>query len=291
MPRSRTRPVLEVSLTETLRITPTAELDFDALAALFNEAYRDYEVPMHVDAGAIAFMHDALDLAPERSCLAWEDGKPIGVGFLGLRGTRAWIGGMGVTPAARRRGIGERIMKQLIAQAREAGVQTLLLEVLEENARARQLYEKLGFRTFRQLEVLHWDGVPPPAVSAAIVAADPHAARRRILANRRIPEPWQRDDETLDRLDVSTPALRAVSSPAADAIYRVTDGRAAVLQMTAPDVDSAGQLLDAIRAKPEVKLVRFLNVPANHPAAKALHLRGATKIATQLEMALELQRH
>lgn len=278
-------------MTETLRITPTAELGFDALAALFNEAYQDYAVPMHLDAGAIAFMHEALDLVPERSCLVWEDGRPIGVGFLGLRGTRAWVGGMGVTPAARRRGVGERILQQLIAHAREAGVQTLLLEVLESNTGARLLYEKLGFRTFRQLEVLHWDGVPPPVVSSTIVASDPQAARRRIIANRRLPEPWQRDDETLDRLDVSSPALRAVSSPQGDAIYRVADGRANVLQMAAPDVDSAGHLLDAIRAKPEVTLVRFLNVPAAHPAAKALHVRGATVIATQHEMALELQKH
>ena len=275
-------------MTEPLRLTPTTELGLDAIAALFNEAYQDYEVPMHMDAGAIAFMHEALDLVPERSCLAWQDGRPVGIGFLGLRGSRGWVGGMGVTPDARRRGIGERIMQELITQAREAGVRTLLLEVLETNTRAKQLYEKLGFRAFRQLEVLHWDGVPPPVVSASIFASEPREARRRILAKRRFPEPWQRDDETLERLDVSSPALRAVSSPVADAVYRVSDGRANVLQMAAPDTDSAGQLLDAIRAKPEVTLVRFLNVPALHPAAKALHLRGATRLATQLEMAMEL---
>lgn len=276
-------------MTEPLRLTPTADLGFDALAALFNEAYQDYEVPMHMDAGAIAFMHEALDLVPERSCLAWQGGRPVGVGFLGLRGSRGWIGGMGVTPDARRRGIGERIMQKLIAQAREAGVRTLLLEVLETNSGARLLYEKLGFRAFRELEVLHWDGVPPPVVPPTIVASDPQAARRRIVAKRSLAEPWQRDDETLARLDVSTPALRAVSSPVADAVYRVSEGRANVLQMAAPDADSAGALLDAIRAKPEVMLVRFLNVPSLHPAAKALHLRGAQNIATQHEMAMELQ--
>ena len=200
------------------------------------------------------------------------------------------MGGMGVTPAARRHGIGARIMQQLVSHARDAGVRTLLLEVLENNTGAKQLYEKLGFRTFRQLEVFAWDGAPS-SVDATIAAADPRAARHRILATRRNPEPWQRADETLDRLDVSTPALRAVSSPAGDAIYRIADGRASVLQMAAPDPDSAGLLLDAIRAKPGVTLLRFLNVPAEHPAAKALHQRGATRLATQLEMALELQPH
>ena len=274
-------------MTETLRLTATAELGFDALAALFNEAYQGYDVPMHVDPGAVAFMHETFDLVPERSCLAWDGDRPVGLVFLGVRGTRGWVGGMGVTPAARRRGIGERLMRQVIDHAREAGVRTLLLEVLETNTGAKALYEKLGFRTLRKLEVLAWDGVPPPAVPG-VAASDPHVARRRILATRRGEEPWQRADETVDRLDVSTPALRAVSSPTGDAIYRVTEGRASVLQMEARDADAAGALLDAIRAKPDVVLVRFMNVPSDHPASQALLNRGATRIASQWEMAMEL---
>lgn len=274
-------------MTETLRLTATAELGFDALASVFNEAYLGYDIPMHVDPGALAFMHEAFDLEPERSCLAWDGDRPVGLVFLGVRGKRGWVGGMGVAPAARRRGIGERLMRQVIDHAREAGVRTLFLEVLESNTAAKALYEKLGFRTHRRLEVLDWDGVPPPA-APAVAASDPHVARRRILATRRVPEPWQRDDETIDRLDVSTPALRAVSSPTGDAIYRVTDGRASVLQMEARDVEAAGALLDAIRAKPDVTIIRFLNVPSDHPASQALLNRGATRIASQWEMAMEL---
>jgi GNAT superfamily N-acetyltransferase len=274
-------------LTEAIRLTPTAELGLDALASVFNEAYEGYEVPLHVDAGAVAFMHEAFDLVPERSCLAWHEDRPVGLVFLGVRGSRGWVGGMGVCPSARRHGVGERLMRQILEHARASGVRTLGLEVLENNVGAKSLYEKLGFRTVRRLEVFAWDGVPAlPAI--AVEASDPKTARRRILATRRSPEPWQRADETLDRLDVSTPALRAVSSAVGDAVYRVTDGRASVLQMEARDAEAAGALLDAIRAKPDVTLVRFLNVPADHPATKALHQRGATRLASQLEMSLEL---
>lgn len=274
-------------MTEPFRMTPTTELGPEALASLFNEAYEGYEVPLHVDPGAVAFMHEAFDLVPERSCLAWEQDRAVGLAFLGVRGTRGWVGGMGVCPSARRRGVGEQLMRRILEQARAAGVRTLTLEVLENNVGAKSLYEKLGFRTVRRLEVLAWDGAAgPPAVP--VEAADPKSARRRILATRRLPEPWQRADETIDRLDVSTPALRAVSSAVGDAVYRVSDGRASVLQMEARDADAAGALLDAIRAKPDVTLVRFLNVPADHPATKALHSRGATRIASQLEMSMEL---
>ncbi len=274
-------------MTETLRLSSTAELGLDELASLFNEAYQGYEIPQHVDAGAVVFMHEALDLVPERSCVAWRGDRPVGLGMLGVRASRGWVGGMGVVPEARRSGVGEALMRGLIDHARGAGVRTLFLEVLETNAGARALYEKLGFRAFRRLEVLAWEG-EPRGHDPSVIACEPKAARHRIAARRAAPEPWQRADETVDRLDVSTPALRAVTSPHGDAVYRVTEGRASVLQLAARDADAAGALLDSIRAKPGVMLLRFLNVPADDPGAEALRGRGATCIAAQTEMSVEV---
>jgi len=244
-------------------------------------------VPLHVDAGAVEFMHEAFDLSPERSRIAWRDERAIGLAMLAVRGTRGWVGGMGVATEARRHGVGEQLMRALIDSAREAGVRRLQLEVLEPNTRARALYEKLGFRTFRRLEVWQWErpaATPPPALAAC----DPRAARRRIAATRRAAEPWQREDATVDRLDVSTPALRAFHGADGDALYRVTDGRASVLQMVAADERAAGALLDAIGSRPGVQLLRYLNVPDDDPAVPALRARGATCSAAQFEMALEL---
>src|SRR5439155_29662 len=89
-------------------------------------------------------------------------------------------------------------------------------------------------------------------------------------AGRRAGEPWQRADATLDRLDVSTPALRAVTAPGGDAVYRVTEGRANVLQMLATSETSAGMLLDTIRSRDGVRTLRYLNVPDDDLAAAAL---------------------
>jgi hypothetical protein len=171
-------------------------------------------------------------------------------------------------------------------------VKRVQLEVLEPNTRARLLYEKLGFRTFRRLEVLQWESpAPPPAL--AVEACDPRAARHRVAATRRAVEPWQREDETIDRLDVSTPALRAVRTVAdardpGVAIYRVTDGRASVLQLAAGDERIAGAIVDTIRGRDGVNMLRYLNVPDDDAAAAALRARGATCSAAQFEMALEL---
>ena len=57
-------------------LTPATERrGLDALAELFNRAYEGYEVPLHVDAGAVEFMFEAFDLRPEHSRIAWRDGS------------------------------------------------------------------------------------------------------------------------------------------------------------------------------------------------------------------------
>jgi ribosomal-protein-alanine N-acetyltransferase len=50
-----------------------------------------------------------------------------------------------VAETARRRGVGERLVGELLALARNRGVQAVFLEVRESNGRARALYSKLGF--------------------------------------------------------------------------------------------------------------------------------------------------
>src|SRR5262245_59533508 len=240
-----------------IELSAAHTLDLEALASLFNAVYEGYPVAMHVDAGAMAFMLEAMDLAPERSCVAWRDGAPVGVAMLGLRGSRGWVGGMGVVTSARRGGVGRRLMQALIDQAREAGVRELLLEVLEQNPGARALYEELGFCPVRRLEVWSWTGEATGGVDA-VEACDPREARRRISATRKWPEPVQRADETVDRLDVNTPALGAVTTSGGVAVYRVTNGRASVLQLVADDERAAGAMLDAIRSRDGVTVLRYL---------------------------------
>jgi [ribosomal protein S18]-alanine N-acetyltransferase len=50
-----------------------------------------------------------------------------------------------VAPAARRTGLGKRLLEALLIRARETNSDTVFLEVRESNAAARSLYEKTGF--------------------------------------------------------------------------------------------------------------------------------------------------
>jgi ribosomal protein S18 acetylase RimI-like enzyme len=53
--------------------------------------------------------------------------------------------GMWVDPAARGRGVGERLVRTVLDSAAEEGLSRVLLEVAHENAPARALYERMGF--------------------------------------------------------------------------------------------------------------------------------------------------
>jgi ribosomal protein S18 acetylase RimI-like enzyme len=53
--------------------------------------------------------------------------------------------GLGVAPEMRGRGVGTMLLQYLIRYARESGYNTLRLDVIDTNAGARRLYERLGF--------------------------------------------------------------------------------------------------------------------------------------------------
>jgi [ribosomal protein S18]-alanine N-acetyltransferase len=55
------------------------------------------------------------------------------------------LGNVAVTAEWRRRGIGERLVAEVIRRARERGVREVFLEVRPSNESARRLYERFGF--------------------------------------------------------------------------------------------------------------------------------------------------
>jgi ribosomal protein S18 acetylase RimI-like enzyme len=66
--------------------------------------------------------------------------------------------GLYVAPEVARHGVGGALLEALIAHARAAGVQSLVLTVTEGNASALALYEQAGFRSI---------GVEPDAIRVA----------------------------------------------------------------------------------------------------------------------------
>ncbi len=263
----------------------------EQLAALFGAVYADYFVPVHLDGIALRTMVRRFDLDLGASRIAVAGGQALAIALLGLRGTRAWVGGMGVVPQARRTGLGRRLMEVVVAVARARGCDAVQMEVLEQNAGAIALYRELGFRAWRSLDVWALGRALPDAGARAIPAAE---ARAWIAARRTAPEPWQRADESLDRFDLPESPLRGLEVAAGGnrtgaAVALVAGGRASLLQMAVEGADPVAAARALIAgAGAWAPSVRFLNVPGDHPAAAALAAAGATLEARQFEMALAL---
>jgi ribosomal protein S18 acetylase RimI-like enzyme len=95
---------------------------------------------------------DALRNHPtSRVFLALADEVPVGLAvcFVGLSSFKARpllnIHDLAVVPAWRGRGVGMALLKAVEAHARATGCCKLTLEVQDDNARARALYERAGF--------------------------------------------------------------------------------------------------------------------------------------------------
>jgi ribosomal protein S18 acetylase RimI-like enzyme len=259
-----------------LVLRSASDLTDEELAALFTASYEGYLVPFVVDAGAVRFLTEAYDLDREASVIAVRDGERVGLANLGVRGTDAWIGGVGVVPDERRRGTGRALMEAVHEQARARGVERVWLEVIVENTGAIALYEQLGYGHVRDLEV--WSLPGGAGEAQEVDAAEAHAWIREHRVER---EPWQRDDVSLAKVAEA----RGLRVDGAAAVVRVVGGRVSVVQL-AGDEGSLTALLGGVRALGEA--VSVLNLPAGHPAGAALAALGGTADVRQHEMLLRL---
>jgi ribosomal protein S18 acetylase RimI-like enzyme len=74
------------------------------------------------------------------------DGRTVATGRLSLAGGWAGITAIEVDPAWRRAGLGTAVTAGLAAQAAAHGVRDIFLQVEEDNAAARALYQRCGFK-------------------------------------------------------------------------------------------------------------------------------------------------
>ena len=238
----------------SVELRAASSLPLDELAALFNTAYDDYFVPMRLDEEALRFMARMFDLDLAAGLVAFDGEASVGVVNLGVRGERGWIGGLGVVPSARRRGVGRALMEAVHDQARARGIRRISLEVIEANAAGVPPLRRARLRsdTVAGDRLARWDGEPGSADEPPWEEA--HARIRRLRSQ---PEPWQRDDDTLRHYD----DLRGLVTETGAAVFRVS-GNGVTLMQFAGDDAAAGQVLGSLRREGPVSL---FNVPAGEP--------------------------
>jgi ribosomal protein S18 acetylase RimI-like enzyme len=279
---------------------PADRLSPDERAALFNQCYADYFVPIALDPAALDRMAMLCDLDLGASRVREADGVRVGFAFLGVRGRRGWIGGMGVTPQRRRVGHGRALMNAVLDAARTLGITHVQLEVLEENDRARDLYVSLGFELTRRVNV--WlrpagSALPPAGHAASGIAFREPPARERLevlAASAADPAPWQREVATLRHIESD---LRSIESDAAPddrafVLYRAQEANVNIVELGSGAASSGAltALLRELAARQPAGWMRVLNLPEGHASERALRALGFEICERQREMKLALNR-
>jgi len=183
-----------------ISLHPTSEFPSSQLTALLNTSYNDYATPIRFRPDQFDFFVRAHDILPNQSLVAREGDELVGIVLLGRRGERGWVAGLGVEPGHRGQGVARALMTGVMENARALGMKHLQLEVLSDNAHARQLYEDLGWQMGRELLVWERDEVegPLPIHRERAVTMDPHQLLEDYFDAWHDARPcWQREKTTL----------------------------------------------------------------------------------------------
>ncbi len=211
-----------------IEIIPAAEVALTDQARLFSAAFAGYiggSFTMDATALAAFFCAQGIDLCHSR--LASFEGALCGFGYINRTGEIARLAGMGVTAPARRRGVAQRLLGQLLEEARHRSDRAMVLEVIEQNPAAVALYEKEGFRVLTRLcgwrrAAGHGLQDPSPALEEIPLLV----ASQRSDAPEYPALPWQISRHavakfTSARAFALSHALAVISDPAASGPIRV----------------------------------------------------------------------
>ena len=135
--------------------------DLERLADLEQELFG-------TEAWSLASWWGELAGRPRREYLLAEDSEGV-AGYAGLdhAGDTSDVMTIATLPRVRGRGLGRRLLEELVARSRAAGAERLLLEVRADNTAARGLYDSAGFRLLQTRR-----GYYPGGVDALVLALD-----------------------------------------------------------------------------------------------------------------------
>jgi GNAT superfamily N-acetyltransferase len=250
-------------------------LPFATLTAYWNLGYEGYFVPIHFSEAVLAQHVRAGSIDLDRSVVLVEGDELIGFSLLGVRGERGWIGGFGVAPAYRGRGLAQTLIEEQLAIARTAGLTRVQLEVMRQNW-AKKVYARAGFATTRDLLMLTATlpaGGPATALSSRDAFATDHA---RLHASA--PACWQREVVSLD----ADPSGEVIAVD--DAILLTGSVGGALRIRDAAALGDADALLAALASRHPGEAVTIVNEPDGSPIHRALTALGAVEKLGQHEM-------
>lgn len=280
----------------SVEIREYAPNQFEQLHEVFLEAFSDYFVGFKPSLSQFDLrIHSKLHLNNSLSAIAWDQKKPVGFILHTLNTYQekrtAYNGGTGVVPSYRQQGIAASVYQWLIPGIKAAGAQRILLEMVDRNTAAGNLYESIGFRFTRVFkcfrlkkeldplssvqirEVSGWNPVFDKHFSFLPSFLDSPSQIRYNLLNEVILEAWW-EGELAGHL-IFQPQIGRISQLAVNPLHRSRGiGRT---------------LLAHCQLRSEIKRLTLMNIPEDQiETIEALQSLGFENELNQFELELNL---
>ena len=208
----------------TFSLRPASDLSIPELADLITRGFEGYFISVELDAPALFEMirRNGIDLLTSRLILA--DGEAVGLALIARRGWTSRLALMGILTSARNGGAGTWTMERLIEEARVRGEKEMALEVIQQNTAGIKLYQKVGFKTVRNL--VGYKLEKPQAESTdALQELDIRAFGGLVTMHGLSDLPWQASGETVSNFTPPSRAYRLgdayclISNPSAENVF------------------------------------------------------------------------
>jgi ribosomal protein S18 acetylase RimI-like enzyme len=262
------------------------ELSLSQLTEAWNQGYIGYFIPISFTESQFSRWMEAGSFDLSRSLILMDGDTPAGFSFLGVRGRRGWIGGFGIAPDYRGKGLAHQLFQDHIHLCEAEGLETIQLEVLVENW-AQRVYARAGLAITRRLAILQGTLPQNADHSEEVREGDP----RKLLAhNPRLhgdhPPVWQREAPSLA---VTMPADAAAlytgpdEAPTGYLLYQAMGDKVRILD-GAGGAGEARALLNSLAARYPGLGLSAVNEPEGSPLHQALLALGCTEARAQWEM-------
>jgi ribosomal protein S18 acetylase RimI-like enzyme len=183
-----------------LEFPSMADYGLKPAAEVLARGFEDYFVRIPSTVGVLLNMAraDSVDLA--LSCVFVRDGNAVGGALIARRGWTTRLAGMAIVPDARRGGIGRAAVLHLLTEAKARGDRMMVLEVIEQNTAAVELYRACGFQTLRRLVGFAGSPSSDAVAPARLLEVDLREVAAAVTRYGLPDLPWQLSGETLAQL-------------------------------------------------------------------------------------------
>ena len=246
-----------------LALKSTTEYTLPDLVELLNLSFENYLVPIQFNNSQFITMlrKDSIDLDSSRVLLI--DDEPSGIALIARRGWTSRLAAMGIAQQRRSKGAGSWFMEKLIQESRQRSDHEMVLEVIEQNEPAVQLYQKSGFQILRRLIGFVYKSSAENG-TGNLQEIDLREAGLLISLHGLPDLPWQLSGETIAHMN---PPARAYCKGQAYAVISNPDAEHVVIWSLLVEQSARGNELglDMLRSLTAKHIGKIWHVPAVLP--------------------------